>query len=330
MIRKDIFNFLLAVLAVFAISCNKDNDKSSDNPPCPNIAVKIYGDTIITPGDTLNLYATLLNGAEYSWTGPQGFTSSQTAVVIPAVTSLQSGLYIITANVNGICVTEPDTFLVTVNCDSVPIENVHANYYSPVTTGGQLQLFAESNDSVSYTWTGPAGFTSALQNPVIPAITAGNSGTYIVYAYKGFCYSNADSVVVNFAECNPSPNTFAKAQGGSTFFYSFGSNNMYSGTRSLTGLNSDGTKSLIVTFPGTAPAAGTYTVSAAHCPAPPTNGTLLSTECCIQFIDTTGTYVGVSGTVSLTGLDAMHFCTVPFKLQSTTTTLFNASGNLDY
>lgn len=314
------------MLTIFAIGCNKDNDKSSDNPPCPNIEIHISGDTTIVPGDILNLYATLYNGATYAWTGPAGFTSDSASIAIPEVTSLQGGYYIVTANINGICTTAPDTFLVTVDCDTP--ENTMANYYSPVASDSTLYLYSTSlTDSVSYIWTGPNGFTSTLQNPVIPSMTAANNGTYIVYSYKGFCYDNPDSVTVNFSECNPSNRTFAKSTGENTFLYSFGSSNAYPNTRTLSG-NSFNGNSLRVTFPGLTQPAGVYTVNPAHCP--PFGGPLAATECCVEYGDTIGNYIGVSGTVSLTGEDAVHFCGVPFKLQFTTTTLFTGAGKMEY
>ena len=44
--------------------------------------------------------------------------------------------------------------------------------------GGVIQLFGGPNGMTSYSWTGPNGFSSGLQNPVIPNTTLAMAGTY--------------------------------------------------------------------------------------------------------------------------------------------------------
>jgi hypothetical protein len=49
----------------------------------------------------------------------------------------------------------------------------------PICAGAELDLSASSAFSpVTYSWTGPGGFTSSAQNPTIPNATTANSGTY--------------------------------------------------------------------------------------------------------------------------------------------------------
>jgi gliding motility-associated-like protein len=67
---------------------------------------------------------------------------------------------------------------------------------SPVCEGDNLNLSASDIPGASYSWAGPAGFTSALQNPVIPGIGAANAGLYSVTASIAGCTSAAASVNV--------------------------------------------------------------------------------------------------------------------------------------
>ncbi|HLO72246.1 MAG TPA: T9SS type A sorting domain-containing protein [Flavipsychrobacter sp.] len=61
--------------------------------------------------------------------------------------------------------------------------NVSNSNNGPLCTGQQLNLTATSTTTgVSYKWTGPAGFNSTVQNPVISSATTANSGDYIVTA----------------------------------------------------------------------------------------------------------------------------------------------------
>jgi hypothetical protein len=319
--------WIVILSSICMIACNKDNDKSADNPPCPSIVVEISGDSSVVAGDSLFLSATPINGAIYSWTGPANFTSSQRTIAIAEATSFREGIYVVTATISGICSTVPDSFYVAIEC--TPPDSLLANFLSPVMAGQPLKLFAGTiTDSVDFVWTGPAGFTSTLQNPIVPVAAMASEGTYTVYAVKDFCYSNVATVQVSLNQCNPSNRTFLTSQGSNSFFYSFGSANVYPGTRSLSGVSYDGSKRLSVTFPSLSPVLQNYTVNSAHCPS--VGGTLAANECCIEFSDTTVTFLGVSGSVSLTAADAMNFCSVPFKIKFTNNTLFTGAGKLDY
>ncbi|MBX7240096.1 MAG: T9SS type A sorting domain-containing protein [Bacteroidia bacterium] len=56
---------------------------------------------------------------------------------------------------------------------------------SPLCTGANLNLTASGPGSGTYSWTGPNGFNSNLQNPVIPAAPLTASGTYFITASTG-------------------------------------------------------------------------------------------------------------------------------------------------
>jgi hypothetical protein len=147
-------------------------------------------------GQTLALTAATVSGATYTWTGPNGFTSSLQNPTISHVTAAATGTYIVTATVNG-CSTAAST-AVTVN--TPPPAPATANG-GPICAGGTLALTASTIASASYAWTGPNGFTSALQNPSIPNATAAASGVYSVAATVSGCTGPAGSTtaVVNAA-----------------------------------------------------------------------------------------------------------------------------------
>ena len=65
-------------------------------------------------GMTLNLTASTVPGATYSWTGPNGFTSTSQNPSIPSTTTANSGIYSVTATVDA-CTSTPGTTTVTVN-----------------------------------------------------------------------------------------------------------------------------------------------------------------------------------------------------------------------
>lgn len=320
--------YLISLLFAFCILQSCHNDKSADNPPCPAMEMHISGDTTVVAGDSIGLMATLFTGATYSWTGPNGFVANTYNPVISESSSLNEGYYYAGADINGLCKSNIDSFYVTVVCDRP--EDVFANYYTVIQTNDDIQLYAHSvTDSVQYVWYGPSGFTSNLPNPVINNAIPGNEGVYTVYAHKNHCYSKPDSVVVSFNQCNPSSNTFANTLDSNYFLYSYGSANLYPNTRSITGTGLNGTSQLRATFYGNNPSTGNYIINPAHCPGSG-SGALMPGEVCVEFSNASGTYQAVSGTVKLKALNTFDFCDAPFRLQFTTTTLFNGSGKVQF
>jgi hypothetical protein len=84
---------------------------------------------------------------------------------------------------------------------------------SPVVAGDALQLSVSGIDHVMlYKWSGPNGFSSNEQNPVIPDITSYNAGVYTVdvFTETGCIYRTlTDSIEISGAQssCDMTPNT---------------------------------------------------------------------------------------------------------------------------
>lgn len=79
------------------------------------------------------------------------------------------------------------------------LTNLYGANVDPVNTGETLELKANYVEGVTYSWTGPNGFTSNLQNPTIPNATTANAGEYTVRAISGTCSTDPITVtaVVN-------------------------------------------------------------------------------------------------------------------------------------
>jgi gliding motility-associated-like protein len=223
-------------------------------------------------GSTLNLSTPLVGGASYSWTGPNGFTSTLQNPSISNVTAGESGNYSVTITVAG-CTSLAGTVTVTINAaPSVPI--VSSN--SPVCEGQNLDLFADTISGATYSWTGPNGFTSSLQNPFITNVTSVAAGTYTVIADNGCASIPASlTVVINPTPATPNPNSSSPDCVGQTL--SLTTSAVIGATYSWTGPNGftsslqnptlpnvqttdAGTYSLTVTVNGCTSAAGTENV----------------------------------------------------------------------
>lgn len=151
----------------------------------PPVAGAMVSGPITCPAPTVNLSATPITGVTYSWTGPNGFTST---IQNPAADT--SGMYtvVVTSNTNG--------------CTALANVNVTGNTNPPNATasGGTVTCGVQSialaggspTPGVTYSWTGPGGFTSSQQNPTVSTV-----GTYtlVVTNPANSCTSNATAVV---------------------------------------------------------------------------------------------------------------------------------------
>lgn len=68
--------------------------------------------------------------------------------------------------------------------------------------GENIALYATTIPNVTYQWSGPNGFTSALQNPVLPNGSSSDNGLYSVIVTKAACPSQVGTVPVLV---NPKP-----------------------------------------------------------------------------------------------------------------------------
>jgi len=92
-------------------------------------------------------------------------------------------VYNITPITNG-CAGTPFKYTVAVN---PPITVPVANSNSPVCVGSIIHLRTNPIPKATYLWTGPNGYSSALQSPDIDNVTAANSGTYTLVVTVNGC-----------------------------------------------------------------------------------------------------------------------------------------------
>ena len=221
------------------------------------------GNSPLCEGSALNLTASG-SGGSYAWTGPGGYTSSTQNPTISPATAANSGTYSVVYTVGG-CSSTPATYNVVVN-PTPATPAVSSN--SPVCVGNPINLTTTATTGGTYAWTGPAGFTSAVQNPVIASATAANSGTYSLAVVENGCSSAVATLTVNVVNppVTPAFTTNSPVCEGGTITltatnYPFVSYN-WTGPAGYTA-----TGQTVSITPATTAAAGTYslTLSAAGC-----------------------------------------------------------------
>jgi hypothetical protein len=168
------------------------------NPCCavPPPAPTAGNNGPVCEGQTLNLTASTVSGAAYSWTGPNGFTSTQQNPSIPNATPAASGTYSVTATVNG-CASTTGTTSATVNPIPVPTLSGPAFNMCPTTT---VTLTTESGMS-SYQWYRNG---NPLGGATGSTYDATQSGSYTVaYMDANGCTGISTAKAVTITVCVP-------------------------------------------------------------------------------------------------------------------------------
>jgi PKD repeat protein len=150
---------------------------SSNSPVCEGATIELTGGP---------------NGmTSYNWTGPGGWTSSAQNATRSGATTAMAGTYTLTVTNSNGC-SDDESTSVTVN--TKPTASASSN--SPVCEGSTIELYGGLCGMTTYSWTGPGGWTSSLQNPTRSNATTAMAGTYTLTVTNGGCTSNPASTVM--------------------------------------------------------------------------------------------------------------------------------------
>jgi gliding motility-associated-like protein len=142
-------------------------------------------------GSSITIDAVQVSGASYAWTGPNGFSASGPSITLNGVTNVNAGTYGVTATLSGCPSSNITTEFVVINN---PIASP-STLENTVCEGEIISLLGQSNmPDVQYFWSGPNGFVSNDQSPVIPNAIENNEGIYNLYVNFMGCVSPTASV----------------------------------------------------------------------------------------------------------------------------------------
>ncbi len=180
----SVISYILAtgcyVTTVITVTPTPTASPVNDGPIC-------FGGTVILSANGAGGTTT------YSWSGPA--LSSATVAnpsAVPSVTSTYS-LTVTDGTTNSGCLSSYTTNVI-VNSFGILTSND-----GPACVGGTVNLNATSTGIVTatnYSWSGPVGFNSTLQNPAIAGVTTAATGIYTVHATAGSGCSATSTTVV--------------------------------------------------------------------------------------------------------------------------------------
>ncbi|MFL5753118.1 MAG: T9SS type A sorting domain-containing protein, partial [Bacteroidia bacterium] len=265
----------------------------------------------VCSGQVLNLTASFVAGATYSWTGPNSFTSSSQNPGIPTIQLADAGTYTVTATSSG-CTSAPSTTNVSVTASP---SSPSAGSNSPVCQSQNLNLTASFVPGGTYSWTGPNAFSSSVQNPTITNAQAAATGIYTVTVTSSGCTSSPSTTGVSI-NVPPSPptagsnspvcegqniNLSASFVPGGTYSWA-GPNAFFSSVQNPTitnaQLTASGTYTVTATSSGCVSAPSTVNVNVNATPASPSAGSS-GPVCEGSALNLTATFV--AGAYSWTG-----------------------------
>lgn len=146
-----------------------------------------------------NVFTLQLSNASGSFASP---------VNLGTVTSDTSGIFSVTVPSNTVTGTGYKLRVVASNYADTSYESAAikignsitkpvAGSNSPVCANSVLALLASTTSTgATYRWTGPANFTSTVQNPIISTLSAANNGNYIVTAAIHGCKASDTTTVI--------------------------------------------------------------------------------------------------------------------------------------
>jgi hypothetical protein len=167
----------------------------------------------------------------FLWSGPNSFTSSLQSPTRTNVVAADSGYYI-AQNIHDGCPSKNDTVHVVIG--TVTPDVMESSNF-PVCNGDSLMLYGNSSYAgVSYHWSGPAAFTSTMQNPSVNPVTMANQGFYYLTDTLLGCGSAKDSIAVTVNTITPVSVSISVAPNDTVCF---GTNTLFTATYTNGGLN---------------------------------------------------------------------------------------------
>ena len=131
----------------------------------------------VCSGSTLLITAGSSVGISYAWSGPNGFSSTQTQLTFGNAVASDSGTYVLTMSSPG-CATRSLSIHAPVNTISM----VRALNSGPVCLGDSLVLTAQSPFNSTFVWQGPNGFQGSGSRVVLSNGVPQMTGVYSLYS----------------------------------------------------------------------------------------------------------------------------------------------------
>lgn len=172
----------------------------------PEPSIEAWASSIeVCEGDAIHLFADTINPSSdvtYSWTGPNGFTSTDQNPTITPSENDNDGTYYITGTATNGCGIAIDSVTIIVH----PVPNSGSLTESEINScaGSDLTLTITNPDAgTNYVWSYDGDIIGSGNSYDISSPGTSNSGTYTVYAENEFgCHGLVETIEVEITVCD--------------------------------------------------------------------------------------------------------------------------------
>ncbi|PQJ08783.1 hypothetical protein CJD36_022560, partial [Flavipsychrobacter stenotrophus] len=162
----------------------------------PTAVIATLSSSTICNGGTLTLTGSATNALIYSWSGPNGYSSSDLNPASFVVNTVSAGVYSLTAtNTCGSATASSASLSVLLAPSAV---SAAASSYT-VCAGSTLTLTGVASGASTYSWSGPNSFSSTLLNPGSFTVNTASAGIYSFTATNscGSASATTTAITVN-------------------------------------------------------------------------------------------------------------------------------------
>ena len=150
-------------------------------------------------GSTLGLYGNFIVGGIYNWIAANGFRSTMQNPIINNITLSDTGFYnLVIRGINGCVSLSAVTQVIIQPAPDTPF--VSGKFI--LCEGEILEFNTLDVPNGNFIWSGPLGYKSNIQSPIIEPIKKSHSGLYKVYVKVYNCKSDETRLIVQINE-NP-------------------------------------------------------------------------------------------------------------------------------
>ena len=155
----------------------------------------------VCDGDNVMLTTSFIPNATYTWTDPSGTTIDGRIITVLA----EAGVYTVDVTTESNCTASTTT---VVEVGVRPVITALSNTSLPCLSGTNPVTFVSTvfpPGNYQYSWSGPNGFTSNQQEPIISNFNEQNNGTYTLTVINEDCDSEPISNDINITLIPPTP-----------------------------------------------------------------------------------------------------------------------------
>jgi hypothetical protein len=155
----------------------------------------------VAAGGTVSLGPQPVSGGSWSWSGPNGYSSTSRQITISDIQSSQGGTYVATYTNPGGC-NSTESFSITVTGGSgctptaiTPYVQINSGSWvettsATVAAGGTVSFGPQPVSGGSWSWKGPNGYSSTARQITISNVQSAETGTYTAtYTNSSGCQS---------------------------------------------------------------------------------------------------------------------------------------------